>query len=275
MKTRCILSALAALLWMTVARADDTNKPAGLDSNSALTILSAIGDAGDAAQPAAVAVATNKPAWESSVSFGLTLTRGNSDTILANSTFATHRNNPTNEWTFGADASYGEANSVENNETLHGFGQYNHLFNDRWFGYARADALHDGIADVKYRVTLSPGVGYYFIKTKATRLAGEIGPGVVFEKLDSGVNDIYMTPRFAERFDHKINDHSHLWEKAEFLPQVDRWGNFLVNAEVGIEAAITKHINLRTVLQDNFANEPAPDRKNNDVQLVSGLVYKF
>ena len=38
------------------------------------------------------------------------------------------------------------------------------MFTDRFYGYARVDALHDGIADVEYRVTLSPGVSYYFAK---------------------------------------------------------------------------------------------------------------
>jgi len=28
-------------------------------------------------------------------------------------------------------------------------------------------------------------------------------------------------------------------------------------------------------LQDNFVNQPAPGRKDNDVRLVSSVVYKF
>ena len=258
---------ISVLMVMAVPiRAASTNQIA------ALARLAAISNAGN--PPQASPIATNKPAWESRLSFGLTLTRGNSDTLLANSTFTTHRNNPTNEWTFGADAAYGKNNSVENNETLHGFGQYNHLFNERWYGYLRADALHDGISEVKYRVTFSPGAGYYFIRTKATLLAGEVGPGVIFERLD-GEDHTYMTSRFAERFEHKFASQARLWQRAEVLPQVDRWGNFLANAELGAEAALTKQLNLRTVVQDSYANEPAPGRRDNDVQLISGLVYRF
>ena len=182
--------------------------------------------------------------------------------------------NPTNELILGVDGSYGENKRVENNETLHGFSQYNHLFSRHWFGYARVDGLHDGIANVVYRVTLSPGLGYYFLKTKVTTLAGEIGPGLVLEKLD-GQRKSYVTPRLAERFEHKVNDHARLWENAEFLPQADKLDNFLVNAEVGIETTITKRLTLRTVVQDNFAHDPAPGRKDNDIKLVSGLAYKF
>jgi len=239
---------------------------------SQLAVVAAVNNAGSTTPPESMA--TNKPPWENSISFALTLTRGNSDTTLANATFNSHRNNLTNEWTFGADATYGENNSVEDNETLHGFAQYNHLFDERWYAYARADGLHDGIANVKYRFTASPGAGYYLIRTRMTRLAIETGPGVVIERLD-GENNTYMAPRFAERFEQKFDGQAHFWEKVEFLPQATRWDNFLVNAEIGIEATVTRHVNLRTTLQDNYANEPAPNRRNNDVRLISGLAYRF
>jgi putative salt-induced outer membrane protein YdiY len=175
---------------------------------------------------------------------------------------------------FGMDGSYGENDSVKNNETLHGAGQYNHLFTERFYGFFNLEGLHDGIADLQYRVTLGPGAGYYFIKAPNTTFAGEIGPGMISQRL-GGVDTTYATLRLAERFEHKLNDGARVWEKVEFLPQVNKLQNFLVNAEIGAEAAITKTFSLRVTLQDNFINQPAPGRKSNDVRLISGLVYKF
>jgi len=278
MKKYIVLLFVLAVLT-TCGRAGDTNqtvtvstnKPAN-DCNAALALLAAAAKATSAA-PGAV-IPTNKRAWESTVAFGLTLTSGNSESVLATGSFRTHRNNPTNEWTLGLEGSYGENNAVENNETLHGFAQYNHLFGERWYGYTRADALHDGIADVTYRFTFSPGAGYYFVKNKQTSLAGEFGPAVLYEKLDDEYHT-YPTLRLAERFEHKMDEHTRFWQNVEFLPQVDQPDNFLVNAEVGAEAALTKRLSLRTVVQDNYANIPAPGRKDNDVKLISGLAYKF
>ena len=51
---------------------------------------------------------TNKTAWESSVSLGLTLTRGNSDTLLFTAGAVTDKKTPDNEFKLGADAAYGE-----------------------------------------------------------------------------------------------------------------------------------------------------------------------
>jgi putative salt-induced outer membrane protein YdiY len=48
-----------------------------------------------------------------------------------------------------------------------------------------------------------------------------------------------------------------------------------VNFEVGLEAALTKTFSLKTYLDDNFQNHPAPGKMKNDVKIVAAVVYKF
>src|SRR6266568_671120 len=67
------LIAFVLMAAVVSSRAADTNQIA------ALAFLAAVSNAGNPPQPGPVA--TNKPAWESSISFGLTLNRGNSDTL--------------------------------------------------------------------------------------------------------------------------------------------------------------------------------------------------
>jgi putative salt-induced outer membrane protein YdiY len=220
-------------------------------------------------------VLTNQPAWDSSLGLGFTLTRGNSDTLLATASIQTHRKTLADELSLGADGAYGENDSVQNVNSAHGFSQYNHLFSERFFGYLRADALHDEIADLQYRITLSPGVGYYFLRQTNTSLAGEFGPAMVFEKLGDR-DDNYVTLRMAERFEHKFTENNaRVWESVECLPQINDFNNFVVNAEVGLEAAVYKKISLQIYAQDNFVNQPAAGRQQNDLRIVSGLKYKF
>jgi putative salt-induced outer membrane protein len=212
--------------------------------------------------------------WEKTASAGLTLTKGNSDTLLATADILATRKWTQDELSLGASGSYGEDSDVKNNETLRGFGQWNHLFSDRFYGYLRLEALHDAVADVEYRVTLSPGAGYYFIKNETTRLSGEVGPGIVFEKQGTEEKE-YFTARVAERFEHKLSDRAKIWQSLEFLPQVDDFENYIINAEVGVEASLTKKLSLRVLAQDTYDNRPAPGRKANDIKLVSGVAWKF
>jgi putative salt-induced outer membrane protein YdiY len=224
--------------------------------------------------PVPAPVAPEKTSWQSSISAGLTLTRGNSDTMLVTAAALTERKGPINEWSFGADGAYGENAGVENLYTLHGFGQVNHLFSEKLYGYLRVNALHDAIADLQYRITVGPGVGYYLLKETNTTLAAEAGSAVVFERL--GTNDnTYATLRLAERFEHKFHDRARIWESVEILPQVNDLNNYLVNAELGIESALSKKLSLQTFAVDNYNNEPAGGHQKNDVKIVSGLKYKF
>ena len=235
------------------------------------------------AAPAAFGqAATNEPPksppWDVTASAGLTLTRGNSKTLLAVGSLLGTKKWEQNEVDLGVDGTYGETTdkgeTTKNAESLHGFGQYNRLFTERFFGYLRVEGLHDAVADIKYRLQIGPGVGYYFIKTTNTTFRAEIGPGYVYEQ-DKTEHHSYMSLRIAERFDQKINAHAKIWEFAEYLPQVDRFSNYLINAEVGIETAITKKLSQKTYLQDSYHSEPAAGRLKNDLKLVAALSYKF
>jgi putative salt-induced outer membrane protein YdiY len=278
-----ILLVLVPVVLTAHSRASDTNQPVtapannpAVDSNNALELLATETSNSQSVTSAVVAtnVSTNKAVWESSISLGLTATAGNVNSALATGNFRTHKKTPLDEWNLGVDAAYGEVSSVKNNETLHGFVQYNHLFSERWYGYMRGDALHDGIADVPYRFTFSPGAGYYFVKNKQTSLAGELGPAILYEKLDDEYRT-YPTLRLAERFEHKFDAYARLWQNVEFLPPADNPRDFLVNAEIGVDTPLTKHLSLQTYVQDNYANRPAPGFKDNDVKLVSALAVKF
>jgi putative salt-induced outer membrane protein YdiY len=223
-------------------------------------------------------VSTNaviKYPWQNAITAGLSLTRGNSQSLLASLKVTGDKKTPVNEYSLDADGAYGSANSVPNNETLHGFAQWNYLFSDRWYADLRAEGLHDGIAELKYRGTFTAGAGYYFIKSAATTLAGEVGPGYITQRVGTDSQN-FATLRVAERGEHKFSQNgARVWETVEFLPEVDKWSNYLVNAEVGAEAGLYKSISLQVCVDNYYNSEPASGRRRDDVKLVSGITYNF
>jgi putative salt-induced outer membrane protein YdiY len=234
------------------------------------------------APPAVPPPAPPKVPWKGSAAVGVTLTRGNSDTLLATASAVAGKKWAHDELILGADGTYGETKdqttgeNTVNANSIHGFVQYNRLFTDRFYGFARTEALHDEVADVRYRVALSPGAGYYFIKETNIDLCAEVGPGYVWERL--GTNDSsFATLRLGEKFHYTLNDHVRLWQTAECSPQVDKFNNYVINAEIGIEADLTKKkdLTLRAFLQDTYNNEPAAGREKNDARLVTAIAYKF
>lgn len=249
-----------------------SSSPWGRVSILIVAILAA-GSAGSLRADSSV-TATNKSTWEGSAAAGVTLTRGNSKTLLANVSINGSDKWEKNELLLGASGTYGETDNQKTTETADGNAQFNRLFTERLYGGFKVDLFHDGIADIHYRLTLAPLAGYYFIKNTKMTLSAELGPGYIYQD-EGGKTDSYFTMRAAERFEYHLSSNAKLWESLEYLPQVDDWSNYLVNFELGAEAGLTKKVSLRTVFQDFYNNHPAEGRLKNDLRLIAGVAYKF
>jgi putative salt-induced outer membrane protein YdiY len=216
------------------------------------------------------------PKWSSTVGVGLTLTRGNSQTFLATFTVDSKRKWDHDEVLLGLAAGYGTDKNVENTEYVSGFAQYNHLFSDRFYGGIRLDGNYDGIAQLDYRIRVSPLAGYYLLKETNTTLAVEAGPSAVFEQHHGQSEETYLGLRLGERFTQKLSAKAKLWESLDYVPRVDDWAEkYVVTFETGVDAAVNKHWSLRIVFQDIYDSRPTQGKDNNDLRLVVGTAYKF
>ena len=224
----------------------------------------------------AIKAMTNQPPkWDGTVTLGLTAITGNVNSVLASAKVVAGKKLKWDQYDLEADGTYGEVSDVQSAQSAHGSAQVNHIFiDDKWYGYGRGDATHDAIANVDYRLIGSTGGGYYFIKDKMTTFSGEIGPAIQYERLDDEYNT-YPSARLAQTFERKIDEHARVWESLEFIPPITYPDAFLMNATVGVETPLTHSMSIQTYLQDNFANVPAPGLKNNDLKLISGVVFKF
>lgn len=226
-----------------------------------------------------------KKGWETTAAAGMTLTRGTHDTFLATAGLNTIRKWEKDEVSLGISGGYGEdtdksfgtnKTTVINNNFIQGYAQYNRLFTEKFYGGIRLDGAFDGIAELDYRITLTPLLGYYFIKNAKTTLAVEVGPSAVTEQYSGQDSDTYFGIRFAERFEHKLTDSTKIWQTVSYVPDVEDWmGHYVIMAEAGIDTAISKKWSLRVVLQDAYSSEPAPGIQNNELRLIAGTAYKF
>ena len=66
-----------------------------------------------------------------------------------------------------------------------------------------------------------------------------------------------------------------MWGAVEYLPIADNLSDYLLNGELGTEAALNAKLSLRVVAQDRYNSEPPTDRKSNDLLMTAAVVYKF
>lgn len=216
-----------------------------------------------------------KKGWQTTARLAAAVNRGNSDTVTVAGSLNTGKKWDQNELAFGAAVNYGEESDQTTSSSVSGFGQYNRLFTERLYGYARVDALHDDLASLAYRVSFSPGVGYYVVKTDKLTLSGEVGPGFVMEQFHNESQKEYFTIRFGEKFGWQISKTARLWQSLDYSPQVDDFGNYLLNAEIGIATKISEGFELSLIAQDTYRSRPAEGRTENDFKLLAGVGYTF
>jgi len=248
----------------------------GLSLVTALLVGTSLASAQDQTVAATNAPPPKAPPWETTAAAGLTLTRGNSHTLLGTLNLDTKRKWDRNEAALGVAGGYGEDRDVKNTEFLNAFGQYNRLFTDRLYAGLRGVFNYDGIADLSYRVTVSPLAGYYLVKATNTTFSVEAGPSAVFEKYQDQEESTYLGFRLGERFEHKLSPTTRIWQSADYVPQVDKWSEkYIITAEAGIDVAINKHWSLRVVCQTLYDSQPANDRDHYDIRIIAGTAYKF
>ncbi len=215
--------------------------------------------------------------WDKSLAFGLNLTSGNSETTLVSLMGAAGLERDKNLWDLSASYYFGEDKTNEvpgvdtttRNDFRAAFA-YKRLIDERWYGSGSVGFLYDEIADVDYRVTPGVSAGNFLLKDADFKLSLEAGPSYVFERV-GGEDKNYFAPRIADRFDWIISCTSKVYQLAEILFDIEDSKNVLVNAEVGIEAAIATNLALVLSVKETFDNVPAEGRKKDDLIVTTAL----
>ena len=211
--------------------------------------------------------------WDTSLVLGLNASSGNSETLLGTGSIETGSEGKKDQVRAKFAAAYGaqEGDTTTQNENL--LGNYRRKI-EQGFGYLDGSVLHDDIADVSIRMLAGLGGGYFLSKTDDLTLSAEAGFGYLYEDVAS-LEDDYVTLRVAQELAWKVSKDARLWQSAEYLPKAQDMGNFLFNAEFGVESAISGSMSLRVVLQDRYDSDPAEDSEENDLALVSALTWKL
>ena len=206
---------------------------------------------------------------------GLALTDGNSETMQINSALITEgEKERLGSLRAGLEGNYGESKvdgvketTVENARL---FANVKKTITRRTFAFLDGSLLYDDIAQIDYRGVIAPGVGVYLIKNAQTALFVEAAPAYVWEKVVDETDD-YPAFRFAERIEHEFSPVTRVWQSMEYLPKADDFKDYLLNSELGAEAALNSRMKLRIVLQNKYDSTPGDDLKKNDLALIAGI----
>jgi putative salt-induced outer membrane protein YdiY len=207
---------------------------------------------------------------------GLTLTDGNSDTLLVN----TGIKYESERATLGAirlnmEGNYGETrarNEKETNtENIKADANARRDIHKKNYVYAAGSALYDKISLVDYRFILGPGAGWFLIRSEIQTLTVEAGPSYIWEQVDDKASN-HLAFRLSQRFERRLSETARIWQQTEYLPKAEDFNDYLLTSEIGIEAAVSSRVHLRLVAQSAYDNQPAnAELKKHDLTIISGL----
>ncbi|MEM1156828.1 MAG: DUF481 domain-containing protein [Verrucomicrobiota bacterium] len=213
--------------------------------------------------------------WETEIALGANLSRGNNDSHRVKGEVKSKRTTEVDRLILALAAEAGENEGTSTSEYLEGQADYRRDIHERLYWYTLLNGRRDAIADLDYRFTLSPGLGYTFIDEEQLDLSFEAGPAYVIEKLEDQDPEHSFRGRVGQELEWQINEWAKLFQNSEFLVNAEDTDDWILEAELGIETAITESFSLRFGAKDIYDNQPAAGRKKNDIQLNTAVVYKF
>jgi putative salt-induced outer membrane protein YdiY len=218
-------------------------------------------------------------AWKGEFSPGFDIRRGNTHTTNLNASLRLNKKTTKDEWELKGDSFYTSARKKMTSQRYYGFGRYANNFGEKrkWNYFFKVEADHDRFANIDYRVTPSAGYGYKFSDKPDWRALAELGLGVthtVFLDDTPDTDEFVLVPRIL--MEKRIFERLKISQELTMYPSLSETGEYRLRSDTAITNAITDRLSLRFRLIDEYNSFPGEAGiENNDVRIISSLVYSF
>lgn len=217
--------------------------------------------------------------WSGFLDTGLTVTRGNSDTLnfalSANAVRKTSRDTIT-AYANSIFANNGTAGPTTTTANAIGGGLRVDLnVSNRLYVFGFTDFYHNQFQQLDLRNVLGGGLGYHVINTKPTTF--DVYGGGAFNQ------SYYSTPltqktgeiMVGEYLSHAISNRMTFTERFEFFPNISDTGQYRYTFDAHAVTKLKSWLGWQVSFGDIYVSNPPPAIKGNDLTLSTGLRLTF
>lgn len=228
--------------------------------------------------------------WSGLLDTGLSLTRGNSDSLTYSLAAKAARTTERDKISVYSTAIYAESsvNGVSST-TAHAIrggirGDLN--VSDRLFVFGFTDFEYDQFQDLDLRNVLGGGLGYHVLKTKTTTF--DVFAGGDFDQDFFGaIAATSTTPatlavtresgevNLGETFNAKLNNRTTITEVFSLFPNVSDTGSYRFQFDTTAATKLKSWLSWQVTYSDRFLSDPLPGFKTNDLLLSTGIRLTF
>ncbi len=212
--------------------------------------------------------------WKSSVGFSLVTVSGNTDTQTLSVTGDVSRTDDVSKLEMNLGTVYGKNAGEKTAEYWYGKGKYDSNISEKAYLFGQLNLQGNKLAGYDYRISAYPGVGYNFLEGKHS-LAGEVGPGYMYEKRIEEDELSFVSGRLFGKYSFKLSDSSDFSQDAEYLYDFEDSKNYRINTHTALTSKINSFLSLKLGVTLQYVNAPPPDSENTDIFTSTSLVFTF
>jgi len=228
--------------------------------------------------------------WSGLLDTGLSLTRGNSESLTYNLSGKAARVTERDKITVYTTAIYTDSTVDHiNSTTAHAIrggirGDLN--VSDKLFVFGFTDFEYDQFQDLDLRNVLGGGLGYHVINTKATTF-DVFGGGSYDQDFFGAVAATATTPAtpaitrktgeivLGESFNAKVNNRTTITEVFSLYPNVSETGTYRFQFDTTAATKLKSWLAWQVTYSDRYLSNPLPGFKTNDLLLSTGVRLTF
>jgi len=214
------------------------------------------------------------PPWTRRVEAGLNVTEGNKDTSRQRVEAALEGKGTNWQTEVKVEGVVGSSDGEQDQEKVNARLHTQRDLGSHWYGSFTVDYAYDGIADLDYRVVVSPGVGRHLVRDDVQQLRAEAGPAYIVEK-KGRERDEYPALRLAEFYEGRVARSARLKQAIEYLPDLQEGTRYLLNARLELESDLDENLALGVKLEGRYDSRPAEDKEKQDTTFSTSLKFRF
>jgi putative salt-induced outer membrane protein YdiY len=228
--------------------------------------------------------------WSGLLDTGLSLTRGNSESLTYNLSGKAARVTDLDKISVYTTAIYTDSTVDHiNSTTAHAIrggirGDLN--VGDKFFVFGFTDFEYDQFQDLDLRNVVGGGLGYHIISSKATTFdvfaggdydqdffgaiaATATAPATAAVTRKTGEVDL------GETFNAKINNRTTITQQFSLYPNVSNTGSYRFQFDTSAATKLKNWLSWQVTYSDRFLSDPLPGFKKNDLILSTGVRLTF
>jgi putative salt-induced outer membrane protein YdiY len=240
-------------------------------------VVWAMGGGALLAQEAGLEAPPRPKVWGGLASAGLSLTRGNSDTLKLNVAFELTRDRkPRHLSKLNGRYLRGQEDGALSVDRTSMALRHEYTLRNGAFTFGQVEYLRDTFKQISYLIAPTAGFGYTLIDTEPTRFSVDAGVGAVWEKNPYEPVNPEVAVTAGQTLRHQLTKTTTLKHATTALLASGNPKDGLYTFSIGIGTRINDHLELALDVVDSYKTRPPTEATvKNDVAMVTGVTTRF